>query len=306
MGMPVEYHDPVLLQESLELLNVNGAGVYVDVTFGGGGHSRKLLEMLGPKGRLIAFDKDADAHQNKIEDNRLSLVRSDFEFIETKLQELQVGEVDGILGDLGISSHQIDVPDRGFSFRFDAPLDMRMDQDNPLSAIEVLNGYSEGMLQKVFRTYGEIRNAGSIAHGIVEHRKKASLQRTGDLAAAVAEAVAAKNLNKILTLVYQAIRIEVNGELDSLKALLLGAANLLRPGGRLAIISYHSLEDRMVKRFLRYGNLEGEDRRDIFGKPLSPWEIITRKAVKPTEEEVDRNPRARSARLRVAEKSEAP
>lgn len=302
MEQPVDYHDPVLLHESIDHLQIQPDGIYVDVTFGGGGHSREVLGKLGEKGRLIAFDKDADAHHNKINDDRLSLVRSDFEFIENKLEELNVEAVHGILGDLGISSHQIDVPQRGFSFRFDAPLDMRMDQSNPFSAVELLNEYSADEIKTLLRTYGEIRNSGGIAQAIVDFRKARTIRRTSDLADAVRSAVAAKNLNKILTLVYQAVRIEVNGELDSLKALLLASTRLVHPGGRLAIISYHSLEDRLVKNFMRTGNLAGEDLRDLYGRSLSPWKVIARKAIKPSEEEIERNPRARSARLRVAEK----
>lgn len=301
MAEPLDYHQPVLLHESIDLLKISGEGTYVDVTFGGGGHSRQILNQLGEEGRLIAFDRDADAHHNKINDPRLELIRSDFKFIERVLEELGLEAVDGILADLGISSHQIDVPDRGFSFRFDSPLDMRMNQDADLSALEVLNDYPVGDLREVLRSYGEIRNANGIAEAIVQRRKSRAILRTGDLAEAVQSAVAATNLHKILTLVYQAIRIEVNGELDALKALLLAGNKFLKPGGRFSIISYHSLEDRLVKNFFRHGNLENEDRRDVFGRSLSPWKIIARKAIKPTESEIKENPRARSARLRAAE-----
>lgn len=296
------YHRPVLLKESIDLLEIRGDGIYVDVTFGGGGHSGEILSRLSENGQLIAFDRDADAHKNKIEDQRLRLIRSDFKFIENVFEELGIGAVDGILADLGISSHQIDEPERGFSFRFDAELDMRMDQDAPQTAADVLNDYSEQELRQVLRSYGEIRNASGIAASIVALRKQAPIESTKDLERAVAEAVSAKNLSKILTLVYQALRIEVNGELDALRNLLLAGRKLIKPGGRFSIISYHSLEDRMVKRFLRYGNLEGEDKRDTFGRSLSPWKVVTRKAVKPSEQEIDINPRARSARLRAAER----
>lgn len=296
------YHLPVLLQESIDLLEIDEAGLYVDVTFGGGGHSKEILQRMSKNGRLIAFDRDADAHDNKLDDQRLELIRSDFKFIEKALGGLGLGEVDGILADLGISSHQIDEPERGFSFRFDSELDMRMDQSAEISAADVLNSYSEEDLRQVLRSYGEVRNAAAIAGSIVQQRKQARLETTKDLERAVAASVAAKNLSKILTLVYQALRIEVNGELDALQSLLLAGQKLIKPGGRFAIISYHSLEDRMVKQFFRHGNLEGEDRRDAFGRSLSPWKLITRKAVKPSDEEVETNPRARSARLRVAER----
>lgn len=296
------YHRPVLLEESIDLLGIREDGVYVDVTFGGGGHSREILRRLSEKGRLIAFDRDADAHHNKIEDQRFELIRSDFKFIEHAFEGLELEEVDGILADLGISSHQIDEPARGFSFRFESALDMRMDQDAQLSATEVLNGYSEQALRQVLRSYGEVRNAAGIASSIVAQRRQAPIESTKDLERAVGEAVSAKNLSKILTLVYQALRIEVNGELESLKSLLLAGIKLLKPGGRFSIISYHSLEDRMVKQFFRHGNLEGDDNRDEFGRSLSPWEVVTRKAVKPTDAEIKINPRARSARLRAAER----
>ena len=296
------YHRPVLLEESIDLLEIRGGGVYVDVTFGGGGHSKEILRRLSENGRLIAFDRDADAHLNKIEDQRFELIRSDFKFIEQAFEELGLEEVDGILADLGISSHQIDEPGRGFSFRFDSALDMRMDQDAPLNAADVLNGYSQQELRQVLRSYGEVRNAAAIAGSIVEQRRQAPIESTKDLERAVGAAVSAKNLSKILTLVYQALRIEVNGELESLKSLLLAGAKLLKPGGRFSIISYHSLEDRMVKQFFRHGNLEGEDRRDEFGRSLSPWKVVTRKAVKPSDAEIEINSRARSARLRAAER----
>ncbi len=297
-----DYHRPVLLGESVDALAIHPEKAYVDVTFGGGGHSREILGRLGKEGRLYAFDRDADAHLNKIEDQRLLLIRSDFKFIEKEFEERGIEEVAGILADLGISSHHVDTPGRGFSFRFDSRLDMRMDQRDELSAIEVLNEYPEAELRRIFREYGEIRSAGALARKIVEQRKTAPLERTGDLETVVAGSVASGKPGKILPLVYQAIRIEVNGELDALRALLLAGNKLVAPGGRMAIISYHSLEDRMVKNFFRYGNLAGEDLRDLYGNPLTPWKIITRKAIKPSDEEIEINPRARSARLRVAEK----
>lgn len=297
-----DYHRPVLLKESVDALGIREGGTYVDVTFGGGGHSWEILKRIGEEGKLIAFDRDADAHHNKIEDSRLLLIRSDFKFIESVFAEGEIGEVSGVLADLGISSHHVDTPDRGFSFRFDRPLDMRMDQDAELSAVDVINDYSESELVRIFREYGEIRNAVGLARSVTQYRAGRPILNTQDLKDVVAESITAKSLSRILPLVYQAIRIEVNGELDALRALLLAGNELVASGGRMSIISYHSLEDRMVKRFFRYGNLEGEDNRDIFGKPLSPWKVITRKAIKPTDEEIEINPRARSARLRVAEK----
>ncbi|MCL4105526.1 UNVERIFIED_CONTAM: hypothetical protein GTU68_057401 [Idotea baltica] len=282
-----DYHRPVLLKESVDALGIRDDGTYVDVTFGGGGHSWEILKRIGEEGKLIAFDRDADAHHNKIEDSRLLLIRSDFKFIESVFAEGEIGEVSGILADLGISSHHVDTPDRGFSFRFDRPLDMRMDQDAELSAVDVVNDYSESELVRIFREYGEIRNAVGLARSVTQYRAGRPILNTQDLKDVVAESIAAKSLSRILPLVYQAIRIEVNGELDALRALLLAGNELVASGGRMSIISYHSLEDRMVKNFFRYGNLE---------------KVITRKAIKPTDEEIEINPRARSARLRVAEK----
>lgn len=300
--MQAEYHIPALLMDSIDLLGIRENGVYVDATFGGGGHSREILRRLGPEGRLIAFDKDADALPNKIDDPRLLLVKTDFKFIDTVLSELQVGPVHGVLADIGISFHQIDAADRGFSFRFPAQLDMRMDRDgNKTTAASILRSYPEEDLKRILRSYGEVDQAGKIASALVQARKSAPVATTDDLREVVAGVVVAKNLNKILTLVYQALRIEVNRELDALECLLEGAAKVMAPGGRLGIMSYHSLEDRMVKNFFRTGNLAGEDRRDIKGRSLNPWKTITRKAVMPTEEEIQRNPRSRSARYRVAE-----
>lgn len=300
--MKADYHRPVLLHESIDLLNIRRDGKYVDATFGGGGHSTEILRRLGPGGKLIAFDKDADALQNKIEDTRLELVKTDFKFIETVLKGMDVGQVDGILADLGISSHHVDAPERGFSFRFDARLDMRMDQEGAVSAIEVLNDYPDHELNRIFQTYGEIRQAKKITAAIVQARKAQRIETTADLERIVSGAVVSKSLHKILTLVYQAVRIEVNRELEALQMLLTGGLAVLAPQGRMAIISYHSLEDRMTKRFFTYGNLDGTDHRDMFGRSLSPWKRITRKAVMPTEAEIAENPRARSARLRVAER----
>lgn len=299
--MKADYHRPALLAESVDVLNIRENGVYVDATFGGGGHSGEILRRLGPTGRLIAFDKDADAFGNKIDDTRLELIRSDFKFIESVLRGMNVGKVDGVLADLGISSHQVDAAERGFSFRFDAELDMRMDRGGDESAADVLASYSEAELKRVLREYGEVDQAGKIATAIVQARRSHAIRTTQDLKAVIGGVVVAKNLHKILTLVYQALRIEVNKELEALEMLLLAAPQIMAEGGRMAIISYHSLEDRMVKNYFRSGNLEGEDSRDWMGRSLNPWKLITRKAIVPDTQEVDENPRSRSARLRAAE-----
>lgn len=303
--MKADYHRPVLLEESVDLLNVHPDGLYVDVTFGGGGHSAEILRRMGPEGRLYAFDKDPDARQNLIRDPRLHLVPTDFRFIETALKERGVTAVDGILGDLGVSSHQFDEATRGFSFRFDARLDMRMDPEAELDAVDVLNSYPEAELRRVLEELGEVRQAGKIAAAIVADRRHAPIATTADLERVVGKVIAAANLTKILTLVYQAIRIEVNGELDALASLLESGLRLLRPGGRMSIISYHSLEDRLVKNFFRTGSLHGDEApKDFFGRSLCPWRQVTKKAVLPSAQEQRQNPRSRSAKLRGAEKIE--
>ncbi|MEM0999360.1 MAG: 16S rRNA (cytosine(1402)-N(4))-methyltransferase RsmH [Bacteroidota bacterium] len=304
--MNPDYHRPALFTESIDLLAIREGGTYVDATFGGGGHSAGILQKLGREGRLIAFDKDTDAHTNRLEDARLQLIKTDFKFIENVLREAGIEEVDGILADLGISSHQVDVAERGFSFRFVAELDMRMDRENDLTAAQVLAEYTQSELQRIFRDYGEIRQANRIATAITSARRTAPVDTTDTLRSVIATTVKASNLNKILTLIYQALRIEVNGELTALPKLLEGGLRMLKPGGRMAIISYHSLEDRMVKRFFRYGNLAGEDQRDFYGNSLNPLTRITRRAVQPSDLEVEQNPRARSARLRVAERKAPP
>jgi 16S rRNA (cytosine1402-N4)-methyltransferase len=302
--MKAEYHRPVLLMESVDLLNVQPAGVYVDVTFGGGGHSAEILRRLGPDGRLYAFDKDPDAQQNQIQDPRFTLIASDFRFIEKALNDQGIAQVDGILGDLGVSSHQFDEGDRGFSFRFDARLDMRMNPTAGADAVDVLNGYSESALARILHTYGDVRNAGKIAAALVAARKHGRIETTADMERIIGGVIAAQNLSKILTLVYQAIRIEVNEELEALEMLLESGLRVLRPGGRMAIISYHSLEDRLTKQFFKTGSLSGEDQRDFFGRSLCPWKLVTKKAVEPTAQELKENPRSRSAKLRAAEKIE--
>lgn len=300
-GRTIMYHKPVLLQESVDWLAVKEEGVYVDATFGGGGHSKAILQKLGPSGKLFAFDRDADSFQNVIDDQRLVLIRSDFKFIDTVLKGMGVHQVNGILGDLGISSHQVDEGGRGFSFRQDAPLDMRMDQQQSLTAQEVVNQYSPEELQRVLGRYGEVPNARRAANAIAHARLTAPVLTTRQLAAILESCIPhGIKASKYLAMAFQAFRLEVNGEMEGLDALLTGGMKMLAPQGRFAIISYHSLEDRKVKNFFRTGNLEGRVEKDFFGNPLSPFELLTRKAVQPSEIEIAENPRARSARLRVA------
>jgi len=298
--MNTDYHVPVLLDEAVAGLNIQPGGRYVDCTFGGGGHSREILARLDG-GQLIAFDKDADAKANLWEDDRLVFVAEDFQFLEPALRSRALIPVDGILADLGISSHQIDTAERGFSFRFDAPLDMRMNREQALSAADLLNSYEEEEIAQVLHRFGEVPGARKAARLIVEQRQRSPLRSTTDLEMAIKGAMPRSRQAKYLAQVYQALRIAVNGELEGLAKLLVSSLQALKPGGRLAIISYHSLEDRMVKRFLRSGNFTGRDEKNAYGHSLSPWKLITRKAIMPSEAEIERNPRARSARLRIAE-----
>lgn len=299
--MQMEYHNPVLLKETVDGLNIKPDGVYVDVTFGGGGHSREIMKRLGPKGRLFGFDQDEDAQANVIDDERFVLIPENFRFIKRFLRFHGVKEVDGILGDLGVSSHQFDVAERGFSTRFDAGLDMRMSRKNELNAYMVVNEYEEQQLKKMFFDYGELKNAGALANTIVNARKESPIKNTEELKRVLSRFLPAHKSNKILAQIYQAIRIEVNEEIEVLKEFLQQSLEALKPGGRLSVISYHSLEDRLVKRFMRNGMFEGEPERDVFGRFEVPFKIIE-KLIVPTEEEIAVNNRARSAKLRVAEK----
>ncbi|MBT8269061.1 MAG: 16S rRNA (cytosine(1402)-N(4))-methyltransferase RsmH [Bacteroidia bacterium] len=294
------YHKPVLLTESVEGLGIKPDGMYVDVTFGGGGHSKAILDQLGPDGRLIAFDQDKDALANTIHDERFLLINENFRHIKRFLRFHGIKQVDGILADFGISSHQIDEPERGFSTRHQGRLDMRMNQDDPVSAFEVVNEYDEGQLRSIFYQYGELRKAPVLARRIIEGRQQASIEMTSDLNEVLRPVLPKRRENKILAQVYQAIRIEVNRELDALKEFLLQTTQLIKPGGRLSIISYHSLEDRLVKRFMRNGLFEGEPERDIYGNVEVPFKRIG-KLIIPSEEEIEANSRARSAKLRIAE-----
>lgn len=297
----MEYHNPVLLKETVDGLNIKPDGVYVDVTFGGGGHSREIISRLDEKGRLIAFDQDEDALQNTIDDDRFLLINENFRNIKRFLRFHGVKEVDGILGDFGVSSHQFDVAERGFSTRFDAELDMRMNRRGDLSAFHVVNEYEEQDLKRVFVQYGELKNGGAMANVIVAARKDKQIRNTEHLKQVLSKFLPAHKSNKILAQIYQAIRIEVNQEIEVLKEFLEQSLEILKPGGRLSVISYHSLEDRLVKRFMRNGMFEGEPERDMFGRFEVPFKIIE-KLIVPTEEEIEINNRARSAKLRVAEK----
>jgi len=295
------YHNAVLLKETVDGLNIKPDGIYVDVTFGGGGHSKELLSRLGKDGKLFAFDQDKDALANSIDDNRFVLINENFRFIKRFLRFYGVKEVDGVLADFGVSSHQFDVAERGFSTRFEADLDMRMNQQNALSAFEVINTYDEEKLKQVFYQYGELRQAPVIAREIVSERKKEEIKTSKQLKVVLKKFLNHKKENKVLAQIYQAIRIEVNQEIEVLKELLLQMPEILKKGGRLAFISYHSLEDRLVKRFIRNGLFEGEPERDVFGNYEVPLKKVGGLII-PSQEEIKINSRARSAKLRIAEK----
>jgi len=297
----MEYHNPVLLHPTVDGLNIKPDGVYVDVTFGGGGHSKEILKRLGPNGKLFAFDQDEDALANALPDERFTLINENFRFIKRFLRFHGVKSVDGILADLGVSSHQFDVPERGFSTRFDAELDMRMSQKNDLNAYRVVNEYEEQDLRRVFSDYGELKNAPVLARTIVEARKDYPIKTTDELKEVLAKYLPERVKNKILAQIYQAIRIEVNQEMDVLKEFIEQSLELLNPGGRFSVISYHSLEDRLVKRFIKNGMFEGEPERDFYGNFSVPFKTIG-KLIVPDEAEIKINNRARSAKLRIAEK----
>lgn len=299
--MTMEYHNAVLLKETVDGLDIKPNGVYVDVTFGGGGHSREILSRLGDEGKLYAFDQDKDALANKIDDERFVLINENFRYIKRFLRFYGVKEVDGVLADFGVSSHQFDVAERGFSTRFEAKLDMRMNQDNKLSAYEVINEYEEEQLRGVLLQYGELRQAPAMARVIVSERKDAPIETSEQLKLVLKRFLNHRKENKVLAQIYQAIRIEVNQEIEVLKELLLQMPEILKKGGRLSFISYHSLEDRLVKRFIRNGMFEGEPERDVFGNFEVPLKKVGGLIV-PTESEIKMNNRARSAKLRIAEK----
>lgn len=295
------YHEPALLAESLDGLAIRPGGFYVDATYGGGGHSRAILDALGEDGKLMAFDQDADAEGQVSNDERLIFVKANFRYLRRFLRYYGIDGVDGVLADLGISFHQIDEADRGFSYRFDAHLDMRMNRAAGKTAADVLNSYRSDELQKLFGLYGEVRNARTVAQRIEQVRQVQPLRTTGDLVALL-EPLIRGNRQRYLAQVFQALRIEVNDELGALREFLEQACDVLKSGGRMAIISYHSLEDRLVKNFFKTGDWEGEAHKDFYGNLVRPLEPVTRRPIVPSPEEVDKNPRARSARLRVAEK----
>ncbi len=296
------YHNPVLLNKSIEGLNISKDGIYVDATFGGGGHSRSVLSRLGEAGSLVAFDQDMDAEANKPDDPRLIFVNQNFRYLKNFLRLYDKIPVDGILADLGVSSHQFDEADRGFSIRKDGPLDMRMGKHQTQSAADVVNTYSEDELNNIFRLYGEIKNSRCMAKLIVEKRNEQAFETTFQLIRAVEKCIPPTRMNKMLAMLFQAIRIEVNQELEALKLFLEQSAEVLRPGGRLVVISYHSLEDRLVKNFIKTGNFEGKVQKDFFGNKLVDFKAVVSKAIVPDEAEIEQNSRARSAKLRIAEK----
>jgi 16S rRNA (cytosine1402-N4)-methyltransferase len=295
-----EYHSPVMLSECIDALAIKPGGVYVDVTFGGGGHSREILKKLNENGRLLAFDQDADAQQNIPKDDRLTFIDQNFRFLKNNCRLHAAIPVDGVLADLGVSSHQFDRPERGFSTRFDAELDMRMDQSSSLTAKTVVNEYSEDDLHRIFGIYGEIQNAKSLAKTIVTARLNAAIQTVADLKEVIRKLIPRGKESKYLAQVFQALRIEVNQELEALQEFLLQSAEVLAVGGRLVVMSYHSLEDRLVKNFMSKGKFRGEVEKDFYGNELKPFEVISRKAITATEEELKQNNRARSAKLRIA------
>jgi 16S rRNA (cytosine1402-N4)-methyltransferase len=303
MTQSISYHNPVLLKETVDGLQIHPAGVYVDVTFGGGGHSREILSRLGPDGRLFAFDQDVDAQANVIDDDRFTLIPQNFGYMKRFLRLYGVKEVDGILADLGVSSHQFDEAARGFSTRFDARLDMRMNQEQDLDAVFVVNQYSEEDLIKIFKSYGELRIANKLAQRIVQFREDSQILTVADLKAICAPLVPERIEHKLMAQVFQAIRIEVNKEMEVLYDFLKQSEEVLKIGGRLSVISYHSLEDRPVKRFMRNGLFEGEPEKDVFGRSSVPFKRIG-KMIIPSKEEIKENNRARSAKLRIAEKIE--
>ena len=296
------YHVPVLLKESVDGLDIKSDGIYVDVTFGGGGHSREILSRLGKKGHLYSFDQDADAEQNIVDDDRFTFVRSNFRYISNWMRYYGVGQIDGLLADLGVSSHHFDDETRGFSFRYDAPLDMRMNKRAGKTAADILNEYSEEALADVFYLYGELKNARRIAAAICAYRQQQQIKTTADLTKATERLIRTEKEKKDMARLYQALRIEVNHEMDALRDMLRSATSLLAKEGRLSVITYHSLEDRIVKNVMKAGNAEGKVDQDFFGRISSPFRTVSNKVITPTEDELQMNPRSRSAKLRIAEK----
>lgn len=296
------YHVPVLLKESVDGLDIKPDGVYIDVTFGGGGHSKEILTRLGKKGHLYSFDQDADAEKNIVNDDRFTFVRSNFRYIKNWMRYYEVDKIDGLLADLGVSSHHLDDENRGFSFRYEAPLDMRMNKRAGQTAADILNNYSEEQIADILYIYGELKNARRIASAIVKSRQSKRVETTGDLLNATTGLFAKEREKKEMAKLFQALRIEVNHEMDALKDMLNGAQDLLKEGGRLSVITYHSLEDRIVKNFIKAGNAEGKVNQDFFGRIEAPFRAVNNKIVVPDESEQESNPRSRSAKLRIAKK----
>lgn len=295
------YHIPALLPQALDALDIKPDGLYIDATFGGGGHSRGIMGCLGEEGHLYGFDRDLDAMKNSLDDDRFTFVHSNFRYIRNFLRYYGEEKADGILADLGVSFHHFDEAERGFSFRSDAPLDMRMDRKSSVTAADIIAGRDEQELASIFRRYTDLKHPGQLAKSIIKARQTAPIETTLQLVEAVAGAINPRQEKKDLSQVFQALRIEVNGEMDSLASFLKSTPGVLRKGGRLAIISYHSIEDRMVKNFLKTGNIEGVEEKDFFGRVSTPWKLITRSPIVPSEQEILDNPRSRSAKLRVAE-----
>lgn len=298
------YHIPVLMKDSVDGLNIGSAGIYVDVTFGGGGHSREILSRLDADGHLYSFDQDADAEKNIINDNRLTFVRSNFRYLKNWMRYYGVDHIDGLLADLGVSSHHFDDESRGFSFRFDAPLDMRMNKRDGTTAADVVNTYDEERLADIFYLYGELKNSRKIAAALVKARTAHKIETTQDFIGAVESLFRREREKKDMAKLFQALRIEVNNEMTALKEMLRSATELLRPGGRLSVITYHSLEDRIVKNVMKTGNAEGKMKQDFFGRIETPFTLINNKVITPDDEELANNPRSRSAKLRIAEKKD--
>ena len=296
------YHVPVLLNESIDGLAIKPDGIYVDVTFGGGGHSKEILRRLGEKGHLYSFDQDPDAEKNIVDDDRFTFVRSNVRYLKNWMRYYDVDHIDGLLADLGVSSHHFDDETRGFSFRFDAPLDMRMNKRAGTTAAEILNSYDEEQLADIFYIYGELKNARKIAATIAKTRNEKKIETTGDLMNATERLFQREREKKEMAKMFQALRIEVNHEMDALKEMLNGAMDMLCEGGRLSVITYHSLEDRIVKNMMKAGNVEGKIKQDFFGRIEAPFRLVNNKVIVPSDEEQQQNPRSRSAKLRVAEK----
>ncbi len=296
------YHVPVLLSESIEALNIPNGKVFVDVTFGGGGHSKEILKNLPVDGRLFGFDQDEDAEANIVNDNRFTFVRSNFRYLKNFLKYYDAEYIDGLLADLGVSSHHFDDAERGFSFRFDGNLDMRMNKKSSLTAEAVINNYDEEKLASIFYLYGELKNSRKLASFIVKARANAPIRTIGEFLNIIQPLFGREREKKELAKVFQALRIEVNQEMEALKEMLYATADSLKSGGRLAVITYHSLEDRIVKNFMKSGNVEGKIEQDFFGNVISPFKLINNKVIVPSDDEIARNPRSRSAKLRIAEK----